>query len=1836
MDGLELPPVIVEGDWTPAQVCSVRNKLQLHFQSKKRSNGGECRVELEDGAPRAAVYFKAAEVRDLVLAKKNHEIVLQNQSLKLRLIHPAEGDSYKTSVSSDGAAPPLSSTVLLMEPITPSMDPDLLCMLVESTSGSDESGFNLEVLWESGRALVTFKNPKDAEHMLSLSLSHPKLLKHGLKVEAVEAADSVRVEGLPPHVSTDMLEMHFEKHWTHPLNIKLISDEEAAIVTFSDSKVVESICVKQDHMIRSIPIRIYPYHSSLETALYGAEQPQWKLPAPITDKVHHVIWRYLHKKKLSGSINEQMRPHFCSVDLEEPVAKLRPLPRLLRQKKVTTQLIEAWTEEAHKAFRHVMSQFSMFECLTNETAWKAAENDVRTEVKDDAFLMLDVHRGVLVVGGRADDMKRLKAPVENIVCKAMDHVERLTNATSEGISLTPDWFFILKQEGLQKAANEISPEMKVLYDEDARILTITGLPAEVSNAKVWIFERQMKMCKKQLSFAPCLLDFLRTVDPMDMFKSQGITATFSVEGREVVLVGSSDQALAEAEKKINLALSVQILDVEDQNVLKLKEWGDLNQELLDTYNTAKKTKSVEIQINSERSKVSVAGFMDPVEEVSGLLREFLSDYAHVQECLPLRSLAVTQFIEKKKSQDWINITKDKNVSVNLDKRRPRIFLAGPRLHVNETKSWFIDLINVLFTDTLIVDKPGAKKYFESLGRMFLSTMMTELNCVVLFKSKIQGEEDLDSSMVHTRVQTAGRAVVSVSEANICTFRADAVVNAANETLQHVGGVAQALLRAAGPELQKSSNEYVAKNGQLWPGTAVVTPAFALPCKYVIHAIGPRFSWDQQMTAVKELKAAVMESLKQADLHCCISVALPAISSGIFGFPIDLCAQTIAQAVQEYFGHSQSQGWITEVHLVDNNINTVRVLAEAVNREFGGSGAVMAPQQKVGSGGHKASGGLAQTSEGSGPGPSSHWVSETNLKEAPKPAVIDTERMRFREGKAPGHHGGSVTAAHQTAEGLKVVLCEGNIQDQMSDVIVNTISPNLNLAQGAVSKAILSVAGRGLQDIVRSKVGAGLTPYGNVIVTDGCKLACRKVFHVVCPFWDNQDGQAEEVLVSIVRFCLEEAEKLQMRSLSFPAVGTGNLKFPRDVVSKVLLKEIHSFSRRAAPSYLREVVVIVHPSDRQTMECFTQDFFRCGGSKDIELEELEYEEEEEPDEEVISQSQQASAPSSLVSSPSLGVYQMKIHQLTLEVSSGDITKDSADVIVNSSNPEFTLRTGVSKAILDGAGPTVMMEISEIVRAPNYQQRRMINTTAGNLPSCNIVHVHVPSQPPMIKDAVYSVLKFCEENNFSSVSFPALGTGAGGAKPSEVADAMVGAVVEFEKKRKPQYVQNVKILIFQTSMISEFHQSMMRKQQDVENQSRSLMEKAGAWLKDTFSGILTVSSSYVQKSRTTPVLETEEFEPTVFELCAEDRMSLDEAKRRIEDLIVAEQAERTVSDPFIRLLTQTDWDQLRELQRKLTVSFRLDPEQEDQEPRIHLQGLTRDVFTAESEVRDILRRLERADNQRKKEQQLSRTVQWHYVDRNNQRVIFDPPTNLALEEGKQAKTTLNIMINGVKFGADPVKMKAKSEKGRGNVDLFRTDKAVSALPSHWSPMQGELVKMFSVSGATLEFINVVKELSRTGLSVNIISIERVQNPTLYQSYELMKKQLMQKNNRSDNELLLFHGTKEESIDLINSKGFNRSYAGMHGAMYGNGSYFAVDPDYSARGYARADAKGHKRMYLARVLVGDHTVGKPGLISPPAKSTNMADLYDTVTDNKTPPTMFVVFNDVQAYPEYLITFT
>uniref|UniRef100_A0A8B9NAN3 Poly [ADP-ribose] polymerase n=1 Tax=Accipiter nisus TaxID=211598 RepID=A0A8B9NAN3_9AVES len=196
----------------------------------------------------------------------------------------------------------------------------------------------------------------------------------------------------------------------------------------------------------------------------------------------------------------------------------------------------------------------------------------------------------------------------------------------------------------------------------------------------------------------------------------------------------------------------------------------------------------------------------------------------------------------------------------------------------------------------------------------------------------------------------------------------------------------------------------------------------------------------------------------------------------------------------------------------------------------------------------------------------------------------------------------------------------------------------------------------------------------------------------------------------------------------------------------------------------------------------------------------------------------------------------------------------------------------------------------------------------------------------------------------------------------------------------------------------------------------------------------------------------------------------------------------------------------------------------------------------------------------------------------------------------------------------------------------------LPATWDDMQNQRLKIVELKPGSREYGDVQERFLNTCQSLKIVKIERVQNPFFWKAYQIKKREMDNKNGNRNNERLLFHGTSKESLTLINTGGFNRSYAGMHAANFGNGTYFAVNASYSASDtYSKPDVNGKKYMYLARVLVGEYSQGTKGSITPAVKNaSNSIDLFDSSTDNVSQPSMFIIFNDIQAYPEYLITFT
>lgn len=128
---------------------------------------------------------------------------------------------------------------------------------------------------------------------------------------------------------------------------------------------------------------------------------------------------------------------------------------------------------------------------------------------------------------------------------------------------------------------------------------------------------------------------------------------------------------------------------------------------------------------------------------------------------------------------------------------------------------------------------------------------------------------------------------------------DAVVNAANRQLVPGGGVDGAIHAAGGPFIAKETEEIRSQRGELANGEAVVTTGGELKARHVIHTAGPIWGEMSQFEAVQDLAACYHNSLDVAAANDCRTIAFPNISTGVYGFPLRLAAETAVSAVQTW-------------------------------------------------------------------------------------------------------------------------------------------------------------------------------------------------------------------------------------------------------------------------------------------------------------------------------------------------------------------------------------------------------------------------------------------------------------------------------------------------------------------------------------------------------------------------------------------------------------------------------------------------------------------------------------------------------------------------------------------------------------------------------------------------------------------------------------------------------------------------------------------------------------------------------------------------------------------------
>ncbi|XP_053506446.1 uncharacterized protein LOC128623421 isoform X2 [Ictalurus furcatus] len=177
-----------------------------------------------------------------------------------------------------------------------------------------------------------------------------------------------------------------------------------------------------------------------------------------------------------------------------------------------------------------------------------------------------------------------------------------------------------------------------------------------------------------------------------------------------------------------------------------------------------------------------------------------------------------------------------------------------------------------------------------------------------------------------------------------------------------------------------------------------------------------------------------------------------------------------------------------------------------------------------------------------------------------------------------------------------------------------------------------------------------------------------------------------------------------------------------------------------------------------------------------------------------------------------------------------------------------------------------------------------------------------------------------------------------------------------------------------------------------------------------------------------------------------------------------------------------------------------------------------------------------------------------------------------------------------------------------------------------------KRVVLNSDTNEYKKIVERFDQTMSEFNVKNIEKVLNADLWEDFQRHVNVMKQKNVGKENEILLFHGTESKQIDVICQQSTDRRICEAHERAFGKGSYFTRDAKSSHRS---TDESGTQCMFLCRVFIGEYTNGHPSYIHPPLKDGENDVFYDSCVNDINIPSIFVVFEKNQVYPEYLIQY-
>ena len=468
---------------------------------------------------------------------------------------------------------------------------------------------------------------------------------------------------------------------------------------------------------------------------------------------------------------------------------------------------------------------------------------------------------------------------------------------------------------------------------------------------------------------------------------------------------------------------------------------------------------------------------------------------------------------------------------------------------------------------------------------------------------------------------------------------------------------------------------------------------------------------------------------------------------------------------------------------------------------------------------------------------------------------------------------------------------------------------------------------------------------------------------------------------LVYKCLKECTKLGVTSIAFPALGAGNLRFPSDVVARIMVGEVGNFMSTHKNTPLTAVHFVIFMAD--THQAFLREL---AGSKPQSITPT-------PSQPAATRPRKNGSTKSLPTA-SRGGQTFSVGNIVIQVVHGDITDDNSHAVVNTTNAVLQLAgPGVSGALLRKGGQELQQQCDALIsQGSQLEEGKVMHTKAtGRLKCKSVFHTMFESRDPKkFMKTINACLQKAEELRYQSIAFPAIGTGVHGYPPGDAARAMLQAIQQFASS-KPTHLQCVSMVLFQQHVYDAFIIAL----EGPAEANPGLFQRAKDWVGSLLPTWSSSTPEYVIKRSTDEEMMYTELEVKIY---GESMRSVQKAEKTLLKVIEDQFISDKVDDPNIDKLPQLEITKLKDLSRKMHVEIDINPAPLNY---IRLKGDKADVGQMKSHIIKSLSDFEKRVSRQREIEQLKNVVKWKRQDSQDTWVEYDPDENYEIEQSYRSQ-------------------------------------------------------------------------------------------------------------------------------------------------------------------------------------------------------------------------------------------